>query len=149
MTITYESLVKHFADLPDDELIEIFRSGELIDFAQDIAAAELRKRRINLPRPEPAPPEPIPSAEPEIAPMASSGDLVQLAAFDNLVSANLLQSRLDAEGVPAIVADAFGYGYWSSLVRVLVPESYYERAERIKMKIDRGDYQLDDKVDLG
>jgi cell division septation protein DedD len=149
MAITYESLARHFVRLPDEELIEKFQSGELTDLAQDVAAAELRTRRIEVPRRKPALPEPISTAEPDIEPMAIGADLVQLASFDNLSSAILLQSRLDAEGVPAMVADAFGYLKESGLVRVLVPESYFERAALIKMRIDRGDYALDDKADLG
>jgi hypothetical protein len=145
MTITSESLARYFANLPDEELIEKFRSGELTDLAQDVAAAELRGRRLDLPRRKAPLPEPVPAEEANIAPMAIAGDLVQLASFDNLNSANLLQSRLDAEGVPAMVAGGFAYLNESTLVRVLVPESYFEPAALIKKRIDRGDYQIDDK----
>jgi len=149
MTITPDSLAKYFARLPDEELIERFQSGELTDLAQDVAAVELRTRRIDVPRHKPQPPQPIADEEAGIEPVAIGGDLVLLAAFDNLISANLLQSRLDAEGVPAMVAEAFAYVNEYGCVRVLVPESYFERAALIKMRIDRGEYALDDKTELG
>ena len=149
MRITPESLAKYFARLPDEELIERFQSGELTDLAQDVAAVELRVRRIDVPRHKPAPPQPVAEAEADIERVAIGGDLVLLAAFDNLISANLLRGRLDAEGVPAMVADGFTYLNESRLVRVLVPESYFERAALVKMRIDRGAYELDDKDALG
>ena len=148
MTITSESLARHFASLPDEELVEKFQSGELTDLAQDLAAAELRARRIDVPRRKPTVANPALPEEEEanVIPMVIGGDLVQLASFSDLNSANLLQSRLDAEGVPAIVPDTFASladGHF--LVRVMVPESYFERAAQIKMRIDRGDYELDEK----
>ena len=83
----------------------------------------------------------------------SSEDLVLVARL-NSVSASLLQSRLNAEGVPAIVVDDFAsryipFGLGVDGVRGLVPESYFERAAEIRRKIDRGDYTLDDKADGG
>jgi Putative prokaryotic signal transducing protein len=149
MTPTRQSLVDHCGLLSDDELLDQFRSGDLTDLAQDVAATELRSRNIDFSEAR----SPKPSAEPEVDVKAgwSSEDLVLVARL-NSVSANLLQSRLNAEGVPAIVADDFAsrnipFGVGVDGVRVLVPESYFERAAEIKKKIDRGDYALDDKAD--
>ena len=145
MTPTRQSLVEHFGLLSDDELLDQFQSGDLTDLAQDVAAAELRSRKIDFSEAR----SPKPSTEPEVDVKAgwSSEDLV-LVARRNSVSANLLQSRLNAEGVPAIVADEnVPYCVGVDDVRVLVPESYFERAAEIKKKIDRGDYALDDKAD--
>jgi hypothetical protein len=65
-------------------------------------------------------------------------------------SAHLLQSRLDAEGLPSIVADALTYqniiGALGGGVRVFVPESYFARAADIKSRIDSGTYTLEDNA---
>jgi hypothetical protein len=149
MTPTRQSLVDHFGLLSDDELLDRFRSGDLTDLAQDVAATELRSRNIDFSEIR----SPKPSAEQEVDAKAgwSNEDLVLVARL-NSVSADLLQSRLNAEGVPAIVADDFAsrnvpFGGGFDGVRVLVPESYLERAAEIKKKIDQGDYALDDKAD--
>lgn len=143
MTVTRQSLVEHFGLLSDDELLEQFQSGDLTDLARDVAAAELRSRRIDFSEA----PSSKPATEPDAEAGWSSEDLVLLARLD-AVSASLLQSRLNAEGVPAIIADDFAYrnvpfGVGVDGVRVLVPESYLDRAVEIKRKIDRGDYALD------
>ena len=147
MTITRESLVDHFGRLSDNELLNEFRSGELTALAHDVATAKLRRREIDLSESK------LETAQPQADGVAaSSEDLVQVARFNDPVSAYLLQSRLDAEGVPAIIADAFAYqnmpfGAGVGGIRVLVPESYCERATEIKNDIDRGDYKLDDKAE--
>jgi hypothetical protein len=151
MMPTRQSLVDRFALLSDEELVDQFRSGGLTDLAQDVAATELRSRNIDVAQARP----PKPPGEPEADANAgwSSEDLVPVARL-TAVNASLLQSRLNAEGVPAIVADDFAsrnipFGVGIDGVRVLVPESYLERAVEIKSKIDRGDYALDDKADGG
>lgn len=150
MTVTRQNLVAHFRLLSDDELLDQFRSGDLTDVAQEVASAELRSRKINFSEAQ----SPKPTTEPGLKGPWSSEDLVLVARL-NSVSANLLQSRLHAEGVPAILADEFAYrnipfgGAGLDGVRVLVPESYLDRAAEIKTKIDRGDYALDDKADGG
>ncbi len=143
MTVTRQSLVEHFGLLSDDELLEQFQSGDLTDLARDVAAEELRSRRIDFSEA----PSPKPATEPDESAGWSSEDLVPLARLD-AVSASLLQSRLNAEGVPAIIADEFAcrnvpFGVAVDGVRVLVPESYLERAAEIKRKVDRGDYALE------
>jgi hypothetical protein len=67
----------------------------------------------------------------------------------------MLQSRLEIEGVPAVIADANMVQVYPLLsvavggVRVLVPDSYLERAREIAAAVSRGDYALDDKTDVG
>ena len=150
MTVTRQSLVDHFGRLSDDELLNEFQSGELTALAHDVATAELQRRGIDLSTSKPE--TPPPSAQADVGVASSSEDLVLVARFNDPVSAYLLQNRLDAEGVPAIIADAFAYqnmpfGAGVGGIRVLVPESYCERATEIKSDIDRGDYKLDDKAE--
>src|ERR1700691_1477056 len=106
MIVTRESLTEHFGLLGDDELLDQFRSGDLTELAHDVAGAELTRRKIDpsikleMPEPEGAPP--AAGALPEDETATNDEDLVLLGRFYNPVDAYLLQSRLDAEGVPAI-----------------------------------------------
>jgi hypothetical protein len=154
MTVTRESLQEHFGLLSDAELLNQFQSGELTELAHEVAGAELQRRKIDAATPQPEPPEPAAEPPPASEDESNDEDLLLVGRFYNPVDAYLLQSRLDAEGVPAIVADAltyqnmaFGAGVVGG-VRVLVPESYFERAVEIKKQIDRGDFALDDKADV-
>jgi hypothetical protein len=59
----------------------------------------------------------------------------------------MLKSRLELEGVPAIVTDAQMAQNLVPLaiggVRVLVPESYLSRAREIALAVEKGDFALD------
>jgi len=59
----------------------------------------------------------------------------------------MLRSRLELEGIPAAVVDENMAHTLPSLVvggvRVLVPESYLDRAHEIAEAIKRGDFALD------
>src|ERR1700730_6649045 len=129
MTITRQSFAEHFGRLNDDELVIEFQSGGLTELAREVAAAEIQSRNIDI-------------LEQDVPPTSGSEDLVLLARFYDVSSTYLLQSRLDAEGLPSIVADALTYqniigGALGGGVRVLVPESYFARAADIK----RGRFQ--------
>ncbi len=141
--ITRQSLAEHFGRLNNDELVTEFQSGGLTELAREVAAAEIQSRNIDISQYQARLPEPRP--EPEM----DSEDLVLLARFYDVSSAYLLQSRLDAEGLPSIVADALTYQniIGGALgVRVLVPESYFARAAEIKSRINSGTYTLDDNA---
>jgi hypothetical protein len=138
MTITRQSLAEYFGRLNDDELVVEFQSGGLTELAREVAAAEIQSRDIDI-------------SEEDVPPTSGSENLVLLARFYDVSSAYLLQSRLDAEGLPSIVADALTYqniigGALGGGVRVLVPESYFARAADIKSRIDSGTYTLDDNA---
>jgi hypothetical protein len=138
-------LAEHFGRLNHDELVTEFQSGGLTELAREVAAAEIQSRSIDISQYQARLPEPRP--EPEI----DSEDLVLLARFYDVSNAYLLQSRLDAEGLPSIVADALTYqniigGALGGGVRVLVPESYFARTAEIKSRIDSGTYTLDDNA---
>ena len=149
--ITRQSLAEHFGRLNDDELVTEFQSGGLTELAREVAAAEIQSRSIDISQFQARLPEPRPEPEMDIAPIPCSEDLVLLARFYDVSSAYLLQSRLDAEGLPSIVADALTYqniigGALGGGVRVLVPESYFARAAEIKSRINSGTYTLDDNA---
>jgi len=81
------------------------------------------------------------------------GDLRLLARFLNPTDAFILQGRLQAEGVRAVVADAQLVQTHSLLAiavggaRVLVPLSQLAEARDIHAALERGDYALDDEDD--
>ena len=152
MTITRQSLLERLQLLSDEELLALFRSGDLIELANDVAAQELRRRGVDLSKPAaalPADGEDISGSGDEGT--SDSGDLVLIARLFTALDAHLLQSRLEVEGVPAVVVDdnivqtnpflTMAVGG----VRVLVPESQAERAREIARAIERGDYALDDQ----
>jgi hypothetical protein len=147
MAVTRESLLEKYRLVTDDELRALFESGELSDLARDVAAAELRQRGIGFSEPVSEPPA---AAEAELV----SGDLVPIARFFTAMEAHILQSRLEADGVPAIVADANIVQTNALLtmavggVRVLVPEAYLDQALEIVRAIERGDYALDDQANI-
>jgi hypothetical protein len=143
MMTTRQSLAEHFGRLNNDELVTEFQSGGLTELAKEVAAAEIQSRSIDISQYQ--------ARLPDIAPIPCGEDLVLLARFYDVSSAYLLQSRLDAEGLPSIVADALTYqniigGALGGGVRVLVPESYFARAAEIKSRIDSGTYTLDDNA---
>ena len=51
MTITRQSLLERFQLLSDEELLALFRSGDLIELAKDVATQELRQRGVDLSKP--------------------------------------------------------------------------------------------------
>jgi hypothetical protein len=80
---------------------------------------------------------------------------VLIRRFATPAMAYLLQSRLAADGVPALVADplsAQNIPWGSSViggVRVLVPESHLDAARRIVKAIESGEYALPDQPEDG
>jgi hypothetical protein len=153
MTITRESLLERFQLLRDDELLGLVQSGDLIDLAKEAAAEELRRRGIEVAKTatEANTGSDDGLGREDNASSSSCGDLVLIARLFTPVEAHMLQSRLEAEGVPAVVADDQIVGVNPLLtmavggVRVLVPESDAERAREIVSAIERGDYRLDEE----
>lgn len=86
---------------------------------------------------------------------AGHGDLKVVARFFAPTDAYMLQSCLEANGVPAVVADAHLVQANLFLttavggVRVLVPESHFERGMAVRKAFEAGEYELDDDFDVG
>jgi len=147
MTVTRQSLSDDLQRLNDNALIALARSGGLTELAREVAAAELRRRGIAVP---------VAVEEPQnTVATPITDDLVPVAQLFTVEEAHMLQSRLEIEGVPAVIADANMVQVYPLLsvavggVRVLVPDSYLERAREIAAAVSRGDYALDDKTDVG
>jgi hypothetical protein len=149
MDVTPEALAEKFRLYTDEELLELFRSGDLTELAQTVARAELVSRGIDLGQsaaPSPAESEPEATVE---------GDLVLVARMLDPLEAEMLRGRLEAEGVPAMVVDKLTaqnnvfYKLAIGGVRVMVPEAYLAQAREIVRADARGDYVLDDSADVG
>jgi hypothetical protein len=147
VTVTQQSLLEQFQVLNDNELLAEFRSGELTDLAKSVAGEELQRRGIDISEG---------NGESLTGDTGTSADenLVTVARFFTAAEAEMLKSRLEVEGVPALVADtqtvqaiplmAIAVGG----VRVLVPESYADRALEIVKSVEKGDYALGNNRDF-
>ena len=153
MDATRESLSEKFGAYDDTELLELYRSGELTELANEVARAELAKRGLDISPAVTTPPaEPDSDAGPE--PMIE-GDLVMVARLLDATEAEMLRGRLEAEGVPAMVADTNSLRAMSLIqtaiggVRILVPEAFLEKARAVLQADARGEYALDEQTDVG
>ena len=146
MTVTRQGLLEHFQLLSDHELLAEFHSGDLTAFASQIAAEELQRRNLDASKPD------VESSAGSEA-TSNSGDLVSVARYLTASEAYLLRSRLELEGIPAVVANDLMFQAISSIstggASVLVPETYLARAREIAAAIERGDHTLDDQADVG
>jgi len=139
-------LEETFRELADDELLRRCASGELTELAQSIALKEVRARGLELPR------EPQSPQQPEERYL---GDWVTVAQYLSYTEVHLLQSCLEAAGIPAAVADAQLIqtdGLLTPAMRgasVRVPENYAGEARKVIAAYRRGDFRLDDDFDPG
>jgi len=144
--VTRESLFEQFQLLNDDELLAQFRSGELTDLAKSVAGEELQRRNIDIS-------ENIVEPVTEDQDTSADENLVTIARFFTAPEAEILRSRLEVEGVPAIVADAQMVQTIPLMavavggVRVLVPDSFADRALEIVKGVEKGDYALGNEAD--
>ena len=149
MIITRESLLERFQLLSDEELLDRFQSGDLIDLAKEVVAEELRRRGLPATEANMASEDALGKEDSHLP--SGGGDFVVIARLFNPVEARMLQSRLQADGVLAVVADDHIVGANPFLtmavggVRVLVLESDFERAREIVSAIERGHYELDEQ----
>ncbi len=138
---TRQSLSEQFQLLNDRELLAQFRSDELTELAKSVAGEELHRRGIDALKQDDQPPDGQPGSSGE-------DDLVPIARLLTAAEAEMLKTRLEIQGVPAIVADAQAAQTLTLMtlavggVRVLVPESYVDRALEIVKGIENGDYAL-------
>jgi hypothetical protein len=86
---------------------------------------------------------------------AGHGDLMVVARFFSPTDAFMLQSCLEANGVPAVVADAHLVQANQFLttavggVRVLVPQSHFAQGMAVRKAFEAGEFQIDEDFDVG
>jgi len=143
MNTEQPDLAKLFRELSDAELLSRCGSCTLNEIAQRIAVKELASRGLRLQIQENSS---LVSGEYE-------GDFVTVAQFLNPTDAHIVCSRLEASGVPAVVADA-NLVQMNSLwavavggVRIRVPASRVEEAKEVIDAFNRGDFALPDDAD--
>ncbi len=82
-----------------------------------------------------------------------SSPLVAIASFETAFEAHLALGLLQAEGLPAVIADEHMVSLYSALtyavggVRLLVREPHMARARAILAARQRGDYRIDELPD--
>lgn len=85
----------------------------------------------------------------------TGGDWLAVATYYLPTDAHIVRGCLAAAGVPAMVADDQLVQTDSLLtpalggVRILVPQAYWQQARDVIAAFERGDYQLDDDIDVG
>lgn len=97
MKVTREDLQATYRDLIDEELVRLLQSGTLTDLAVEVAEGELRERGITPPVPETVVEEDPVDEVPDV--------LVTVARFSKPMDAHILRMRLEADGIPAVIAD--------------------------------------------
>ena len=128
-----------FRRLSDEELQRRVDSGTLLPEAAELARAELKSRDIRPSMPEP----PGEEAAPYLGPLTT------VATFSAPFEANVLRARLEAEEIPAFVADEHLVGAnWllsNALggVKVQVPRDCIPDAKAIIEAVAKGEYALE------
>ena len=78
----------------------------------------------------------------------ADGGVVEAGVYDGEIDAELARGALEAEGIPARAVGGGSAGLWGGTagiveVRVLVPRSYAERAEKLLAELDAADDEGD------
>ena len=146
MATFQEALAEIYRNFSDEYLLEKLGSGTMIALAVKVAEDELESRGISyrpMPQQEEAYAAPIPYQALQFVTVASSL---------NSIALHILRARLEAEGIPAIVADANMAQSYSVAVggaRVQVPSEFYEEARQIIADVNSGALALNDDDDVG
>lgn len=149
MVIFKNVLAEIYRRFSDEYLLEKLRSGTLIEMAEQVVQEELESRGVSY---LPWPPETETVAEPiHYHPL----NFVTVASSLNSITMHILRARLEAEGIPAILADANMAQSYSTVsvavggVRVQVPADLVENARQIIADINSGALMLTEDDDVG
>jgi hypothetical protein len=143
--ISRETLVETFRELPDDELLDRLHTGTLTDLAWEVAEQEARRRNL-FTGPEETPASDQDPAGEDAVEVTS---WVTVARFGLPLEAHILRTRLEAEGIPAVVADEHLVGSNPFLstavggVRLQVPTELRPIAEEVIAAVRDGKYDLE------
>jgi hypothetical protein len=148
MEVNREALAQRFAQLDDEVLRQRLASGDMTPLAMEVAAEELRRRGLIAVDRRNTTGRNV-SAEPAVTNAERLGDVVCLTRIRDLMEAQVLCARLEAEGIPAVAGDAELIRANSFLtqalggIRVMVHEANLARARDVWAALQRGDYALD------
>lgn len=149
MTIFKDALAEIYRHFSDEYLLEKLRSGTMIELAVQVAKEELESRGISyLPMPR--------QEETYITPVTYEAlQFVTVASSLNSIAMHILRARLEAEGIPAILADANMAQSYSTIsvavggVRVQVPAEFVDEARQIIADVNSGALALNEDDDVG
>lgn len=139
-----DALIEQYRKFNDEYLRELVCSGNLTAHAQRLAERELRERGA-------AAIEPAPQLQ--LAAQHDSAEWQTVASFIGPTEAHIVMSRLEAEGIPAMLVDdqmAQSYHLISVAiggVRIQVPATRVADARAILAAIEQGAFELPDDVD--
>ena len=143
MQIDRAGLEVQFREMSDGELLERIASGVLTELAAEVARAEARGRGLES--------QTDGSDDAGRDQPGGVGPLRICATFMNPLVAEALKVRLLAEGLDALTHYANG-GVMGSVglagVRVMVPESQFEDASRVREAFDAGEYAIGEDFDV-
>jgi hypothetical protein len=149
MTNPRTDLAERYCEMSEKELIERWAEGNLTELAKDVMEAEFRERGIPLPATTP-PAEHGEPVEPE-----KRVAFQTVARSMNQADIQILRARLEAEGIPAYVADE-GMNRMISLysvafggMRLLVPQEFAAEAREIIRLLRSGRFALREGDDVG
>jgi hypothetical protein len=123
MDVSLEDFRKHFELLSDVALLDTDRD-ELVPAAQQCFDAEVARRGLKTPAPEPEEPEILPSPEPE------GGKLVHIETFIIPEEASLARGLLSSAEIPFMMENELA-PLGGFQIQLLVPEDYADDAREI------------------
>lgn len=134
--------MEQYRQLGEQQLLRLYRSGELTGTAQEQVASELRRRLIE--------PPPLPETEHAVPPGEDAGPLTTIERLLDPLQAQLIQALLQSEGIPCFVADQQTVQtnpLWTMLVggvRLQVPQGLARQAREVIAAMEQGRYALDE-----
>ena len=145
-----QALAARFSAMSDDELQRRYRSGDMTPLARDVAGEELRQRGLLGDEDGDAHRDIDADDSARVTDDDSLGDVICLVRLHDLMEAQVLCARLEAEGIPAVAGDAElirANGFLRQAlggIRIMVHEANAERARQVWEALKRGDYALDE-----
>lgn len=147
-----QALAARFSEMSDDELQRRYRSGDMTPLARQVAGEELRQRGLLDDEDEGGRAHRDIEADDSarVTDDDSLGDVICLVRLHDLMEAQVLCARLEAEGIPAVAGDAElirANGFLRQApggIRIMVHEANAERARQVWEALKRGDYALDE-----
>ena len=145
-----EDLIEAFRGFSDEYIRERLQADDLTEAARGVAELELIGRGIDLPCRQPTP-----AAESSAERTVMRVEFITIARFLIPMDAHILRGRLEAEGIPAIVADG-NLTQTNTLLsvavggaRVQVPVPYVAEAMGVMAALRSGAFVLGENEDLG
>lgn len=135
--------MERYRRLGEQELLRLYRSGELGELDLEQVAAELRRRLIEPPA--------LPATE-QVAPADDAGPLTTVERLLDPIQAQLIQALLQSEGIPCFIADQQTVQtnpLWTMLVggvRLQVPQRLVRQAREVIAAMRQGRYALDENA---